>query len=65
MHCIESPNPQSLIIKFKNNNLAAVQTKSESESFTIPFYGDPLDSARRLYSNICNHCYDYQKHVYE
>jgi hypothetical protein len=39
-----SPDQRSLIIKFKNHNLATDQTKSESESgsFTIPFYGNPL-----------------------
>jgi hypothetical protein len=57
LHCIESPNPRSLTIKFKNHNLTAVRTKVKSVSFTVLFYGDPLNSTRMLYSNGRNHCY--------
>jgi hypothetical protein len=41
------------------------ETKYESKSFTIPFYGNPLNFARELYSNGCNRCCGYQKCAYE
>jgi hypothetical protein len=60
----------SVTSKKLNNKLKVIisplsKTKSESESFTIPFYGDSLNSARGLYSNGHNHCCGYQKHVCE
>jgi hypothetical protein len=65
LHCIKSPNQRSLITSLKVIISLLSETKSESESFTILFYGNPLNSARGLYSNNRNHCCGYQKYVYE
>jgi hypothetical protein len=60
---------KSLDKRRPNNKLKLIisplsETMSESESFTIPFYGNPLNSARELYSNGCNHCCGYLKCPY-
>jgi hypothetical protein len=46
LHCIKSPDQISLITSLKVIILPLYETKSESELFTILFYGDPLNSTR-------------------
>jgi hypothetical protein len=41
------------------------ETKSKSEPLTVPFYGNPLNSARRQFSNGCNLCCGYRRRAYE
>jgi hypothetical protein len=65
LHYIKSHDQRSLITSLKVIISPLSQTKSESESFTIPFYSNPLNSTRGLYSNGRNCCYAYQKCMYE
>jgi hypothetical protein len=51
LHCFKSHDQRSLITSLKVIISPLSETKSESESFTIPFYSNPLNSARGLYSN--------------
>jgi hypothetical protein len=65
LHCIKSLDQRKLNNKLKFIISPLSETKSESESFTIPFYGNPLNSARELYSNDRNCCCSYRKCAYK
>jgi hypothetical protein len=65
VHIIKLPNPFSKMVTLKIIISPLSEIKSEFESFTILFYGNPLNSARGLYSNGCNRYCGYRKRVYE
>jgi hypothetical protein len=56
LHCIKSLDQTKLNKKFKVIISPLSETKSESKSFTILFYGNLLNSACELYSNSHNRC---------
>jgi hypothetical protein len=55
LHCIKSLDQRKRNNKLKATISSLFETKSESESCTVSFYGNPLNSACELYSNdyIC------------
>jgi hypothetical protein len=59
LHCIKSLDQRKLNNKLKVTISPLSETKSESESCTVLFYGNSLNSARELYSNGCNRCCGY------
>jgi hypothetical protein len=65
LHCIKSLDQRELNNKLKVTISPLSETKSESESCTVPFYGNLLNSARELYSNSCNCCCRYQNCAHE
>jgi hypothetical protein len=65
LHCIKSLDQRQLNNKLKVRISLLSETKSESESYTVLFYGNPLNSTRELYSNVCNRCCGYRNCVYE
>jgi hypothetical protein len=65
VHIIKLPNPISKMAILKIIILTDSKTKSKSELLTVLFYGNPLNSARLLFSNGHNHYSGYQNRVYE
>jgi hypothetical protein len=59
LHCIKSLDQRKLNNKLKVIISPLSETKSESKPFAIPFYGNPLNSAREQYSNGRNCCCGY------
>jgi hypothetical protein len=65
LHCIKSLDQRKLNNKLKVTISPLSETKSESESCTVLFYGNLLNSAHKLYSNGHNRCSGYQNCAYE
>jgi hypothetical protein len=65
LHCIKSLDQRKVNNKLKVTISPLSKTSSESESCTVPFYGNPLNSARELYSNGHNRCCGYRNCAYE
>jgi hypothetical protein len=65
LHCIKSIDRRKLNNKLKVTISPLSETKSESESCTVMFYGNPLNFARELYSNGRNRCCAYLNCAYE
>jgi hypothetical protein len=59
VHIIKLSNRLSNRATLKIVILTDSETKSMSESFTVPIYGNPLESACQLFSNGCNHLCGY------
>jgi hypothetical protein len=59
LHCIKSPDQRRLITSLKVVILPLSEIKSESESFTVLFYDNPLNSTRGMYSYSRSHGCDY------
>jgi hypothetical protein len=65
LHCIMSLDQRKLNNKLKVTISLLPETKSESKSCTVLFYGNQLNSAHKLYSNGRNRCRAYQNCTYE
>jgi hypothetical protein len=65
LHCIKLLDQRKLNNKLKVTISPLSEVKSESESCMVPFYGNPLNSAHKLYSNGRSRCCGYQNCAYE
>jgi hypothetical protein len=65
LHSIKSIDRRKLNNKLKVTISPLSETKSESESCTVTFYGNPLNFSHELYSNGRNCFCAYRNCAYE